>query len=847
MSARYLLIVESPAKAKTINKMLGRDFLVKASMGHVRDLPEKKLGVRVEKDFEPEYVILRDRAKALKELKQAAAGVERIYLAPDPDREGEAIAWHLREAMKDVASEEKFLRVTYNEITAPAVRRAIEHPGAIDMDRVNSQQARRVLDRLVGFKVSQLLWRRVRGASSAGRVQSAALRLVCEREEAIRRFEAVEYWILGARVALQHDPRTPFVVRLARIDGGKAEVGSAARAEEIRADLERRGLRVLGEQRRELSRRAPPPFITSSLQQAASRALGMTPPRTMRSAQSLYEGMDLGDGPTGLITYMRTDSVSIAAEAQADARAFVAETYGPDYVPEKPNVYRSRSGAQQAHEAIRPTDVRRTPESLAGVLKTDEARLYRLIWQRFVASQMAPARIAQRTVEVEAEPAPAGAAGHDYLFRATASEVIFPGYQRVTGDDRPKKVAREESDEPVSEGDAEEADALPPVVAGEGLDRLDWLADQKFTEPPPRYSDATLIKAMEENGIGRPSTYAATVQVLHDRKYIEREKRALRPLPLGEKVYVFLTQHLDELFAIKFTARMEEELDEVEAGRMDWHAMLREFYGKFEPWLLAARAPVESDDPAAVRRLLELLAQVREWAPPVTRGKRTYDDAKFVVSIREQLEAGEKVISQPQLDALRKLGARYAAQVPELEAEARALGLPEPGAGGGQAGEAITGRLALFEGIAFDPPREVRGRTYNDGEFIASLRSQAEGGRGLSERQVAALDRVLHKYAAKIPDFEQRAKALGLEEGGAVAAADPAECRQALEALGAVTEWKPPVQRGKRTWDDHAFYDSVRKQFEGKGALSPRQLASLKKMAARYAAAEAKKAGAVKD
>ena len=663
--SRSLVIVESPAKAKTINKILGREFVVRASMGHVRDLPEKRLGVDIEHGFRPEYVPLKDRTRHLRELREAAKGVDRIYLAPDPDREGEAIAWHLQASLEGAVPPDRFHRITYNEITASAIRRAVEHPGAIDMNRVNSQQARRVLDRIVGYKVSPLLWRRIRGASSAGRVQSAALRLVCDRERQIREFTPEEYWILGARVAKQVDPRDPFVVRLVKIGEAKADVKTAEQAEQVRRDLDDRALRVTALGRREVTRRPQPPYITSTLQQAGSRLCGFDPRRTMRIAQTLYEGVDLGQGPAGLITYMRTDSVSVAAEAQTAARAFIGEEYGRAYVPEQPNVYRSRASAQEAHEAIRPTDIRRTPEAVAAFLKADELKVYRIIWQRFVASQMAPAVLAIRAAEVEAVAPAADATA--YLFRATASEVVFPGYMKVTG------IEKRKTDE-AANGEDEAVDQLPPLVEGERLDRLDWLADQKFTQPPPRYSDATLVKAMEEYGIGRPSTYAQTVATLYDRKYIEREKRTLRPTALGERANEFLFAHLNELFDVKFTARMEEELDEVEEGKVEWTAMLADFYGKFSEWMARSRGPAASN-PDEVKRVIDLLAGVKEWDPEQKRGKRTYSDEAFVQSIRRQMAGGERPLTQRQADAVKKLAARYAERVPELKAEAEALGL----------------------------------------------------------------------------------------------------------------------------------------------------------------------------
>ena len=403
MKAKYLVIVESPAKAKTINKILGKDYLVKASMGHVRDLPEKSLGVDVEHGFEPRYEAIRGRGKTVAELKAAAEGAERVYLAPDPDREGEAIAWHLKEMLKDKVPGDRFQRVTYNEITAPAIRAAFAHPGEINMRRVDSQQARRILDRVVGYKVSPHLWQRIHGARSAGRVQSVALRLVCEREAEIRAFKPEPYWVVGVKAAKREAEAVPFTARLWRVAGKKADIRDEAKAAALMAELKKRGLRVKDVLRKEVSKHAPPPFITSSLQQAASGALGFSPSRTMRIAQKLYEGVSIGGAAaTGLITYMRTDSTAVAATAQEAARKVIASRYGEAFLPAKPNVYKNRSSAQEAHEAIRPTDPARLPEQVKDALEPDELKLYTLIWRRFMASQMAPARIGLRTAELEA-------------------------------------------------------------------------------------------------------------------------------------------------------------------------------------------------------------------------------------------------------------------------------------------------------------------------------------------------------------------------------------------------------------------------------------------------------------
>ena len=426
---KNLVIVESPAKAKTIGKILGSSYVVKSSVGHVRDLPEKSLGVDLKKKFEPKYVLSKGKTKVVAELKKALKSCDAVYLAPDPDREGEAIAWHLHELLASAAGDKPFYRVQYNEITPSAVKAAFGHPGEINMDRVDAQQARRVLDRIVGYKVSPMLWRRVKRGLSAGRVQSVALRLLAERENEIRGFTVEEYWVMGAVMRRQSAPLDPFTTRLARIDGDKPVISTGEAAAALLADLEGSLLKVEDVKTKELSRRPLPPFITSTLQQSASSLFGYSPQRTMSLAQQLYEGVDaIGDGPTGLITYMRTDSVNIAKEARESARAYIGRRYGDDYVPEKPNFYKSRTSAQEAHEAIRPTDVALTPESLKGVLDGPSLKLYDLIWRRFIASQMSAATIVRKTASVVTEKA---GQQHDYLFTATASEISFDGFLKI--------------------------------------------------------------------------------------------------------------------------------------------------------------------------------------------------------------------------------------------------------------------------------------------------------------------------------------------------------------------------------------------------------------------------------
>ncbi len=828
--SKNLVIVESPAKAKTINKILGKDYLVKASMGHVRDLPEKEIGVDLEKNFKPKYVNISTRAKVVKELKEAAKGAETIILAPDPDREGEAIAWHLKAALKGAVPEEGFQRVTYNEITAPAIREAFANPRHINQHKVDAQQARRVLDRIVGYKVSPLLWRRIRGASSAGRVQSVALRIVCDREKEILNFKPEAYWLIGARVKKQTAPTDPFAVRLARIDNEKAEIKSAEQAEAIRRDLEGRSMRVASLASREISKRPQPAYITSSLQQAGNRFYGFAPTRTMRIAQKLYEGVDVGNGVVGLITYMRTDSVNISPVAQQAAREFINNEYGTEYLPDRPPVYKSKGGAQEAHEAIRPTDVNLTPEKVAHALDADGLKLYRIIWQRFVASQMAPARIAQRTAEIEAVSTNSRD-GHSYLFRASASEVIFPGYMKVTGIEKQKKNENEDA-----EGEEEDI-ALPPLTEGEPLDHVEWLEERKETQPPPRFTESSLVKALEDNGVGRPSTYAQTVSTIVDRDYVSKDKRTLKPTDKGMKVNDFLVQYLPDLFDIGFTAAMEKQLDDIEDGHVGWTDMMAKFYGSFIGWVDQAKTPPANM--AVIEGLIVLLGGVKEWAPATKRGRKTYSDDGFVESVKEQKAAGDPPLTERQQEALVKMAMRYKDQLPELEAKFHDLGLDEELVKFHEAtlpprAESLL-KLELLRGVECDPPRQVGKKTYDDKEFITSLDQQVQGGKRLSENQIKYLDRLVLKYAEKIPDFESRKDELKIEEGPAVET-DPA-AGEILELLGKITAWKEPVKRGNRVWDDQEFYASLSTQFRQKKSLSPRQVAAMRKMASRYAAA----------
>jgi DNA topoisomerase-1 len=817
--SKNLLIVESPAKAKTIGKILGKDFEVKSSVGHIRDLPERNLGVDIENGFAPKYVISPGKTKVVEELRKAAKACEAIYLAPDPDREGEAIAWHLQAVLATAAKGKPFYRVQYNEITPRAVREAIAHPGEINQPRVDAQQARRILDRIVGYMVSPLLWRRVRRGLSAGRVQSVALRLVCERERLIQAFKPEAYWIMGAVVRKQVAPVDPFTVKLARLDGQKADVRSEEQARALLADLEGRALRVGDIRTRQVTRRPLPPFITSTLQQAASSVCGFSPNRTMSLAQKLYEGVDLGaGGPSGLITYMRTDSVNVSQDALAEVRTFIVNTYGEAFRPEAPNVYRSRASAQEAHEAVRPTDVSRTPESLRNVLEPPALRLYDLIWRRFVASQMSAARIEQRTAVIVSAPPPAQQ--HAYEFTATASDVAFAGFLKVMELDirKSREAEGEES------GEADEVERLPALAVGESISLVEWLSDRKETKPPARFTEAALVKALEANGVGRPSTYASIIETLVSRDYVTREKRTLAPTTIGFQVCDLLVAKLNDLFDVGFTAAMEESLDKVEEGAVDWTVMMGEFYARFTTWMANAKEPPA--DLGRVKGALALVERVQTWAPAVKRGKRTYSDEKFVASVREQMETGEKPISDRQLEALARMALRYRGQLPDMTEALGQIGFAAMVATDDAAPpHALT--LRRFELLrAVELGEEQR-------RFIDSLNQQADSGRRLTENQMRALDRIVMRNAAHIPNFEQVSGELGLGAQDAASEADH-ESEGVLAVFAHVTTWRAATARGKRTFDDKVFFDSLSGQFAQRKWLSPRQRAALKKMLFRY-------------
>jgi len=598
--SKGLVIVESPAKAKTIQKYLGKGFTVEASLGHVKDLPKSTLGVDVENEFDTEYIVIPGKEKVLIKLKKLAESADHIFLAPDPDREGEAIAAHLADELDTNGTKKKkakkakakgkdkdkdqdgeaprIQRVTFNEITQRAVREAFEHPREIDQNLVDAQQARRVLDRLVGYQVSPLLWDKVRRGLSAGRVQTVALRLIVEREREIKAFEKKEYWTIDAHLAAAKPPA--FDARFVGKGEDKIEIPNGEEAEKVRAFVEKADWLVRSVDRKERRRNAAPPFTTSKLQQDSARKLRFSVKRTMMIAQRLYEGVELGEeGLVGLITYMRTDSTRVSNEALAELRDLVGKEYGPQYLPEQPNTFKSKKGAQEAHEAIRPTSATRHPDSIKQYLKEDEFKVYKLIWQRFVASQINPAVFDQTTVDIDAKQ------GNDsYWFRVTGSVLKFDGFLKVY----------EESKEGKDEEDEELKHKLPPVEPGQKLTLRELKPEQHFTEPPPRYNEASLVKELEERGIGRPSTYATILGTIQERQYVTKTGGKFAPTEIGLVVTDLLVENFRDIFDVAYTARLEEELDEIEEGKEKWTDAMSEFYKRFAKDLKYAEKHMEN-------------------------------------------------------------------------------------------------------------------------------------------------------------------------------------------------------------------------------------------------------------
>lgn len=553
MAGNTLIIVESAAKAKTLGKFLGKNYRIKASVGHVKDLPKSKLGIDIENDFEPRYITIRGKGDILKEIKDESQKADRVLLATDPDREGEAIAWHLQTAMK--IPDGSRCRIEFNEITKEAVKTAIKKARPIDMNRVNAQQARRILDRLVGYNLSPLLWSKVRKGLSAGRVQSVAVRLICEREEEINNFQPVEYWTMEA--LLSDSQKNQFNARAAMYMNERLEISSEAEKNKIEKDIKQASLKVGKIEKREKRKRPNPPFITSTLQQEASKRLNFYAKRTMRVAQELYEGLSIGkEGTIGLITYLRTDSTRVAGAAQIEALEFIASSFGKEYAPDQPNEYKSRKSAQDAHEAIRPTSVYRTPQSIKDYLTRDQYRLYKLIWDRFLACQMTPAIFDTIAVDINAG---------EYVLKANSSRLKFPGYKKAYNDSEEEEIKN----------------PIPDLEQGQVVSLQELKSEQHFTQPPPRFTEASLVKLLEEKNVGRPSTYAPIIDTILRRNYVERQNKAFVPTELGIIVVELLKDNFSNVVGVEFTAQMEEELDQVADGKMKWKQVVRDFYEPF--------------------------------------------------------------------------------------------------------------------------------------------------------------------------------------------------------------------------------------------------------------------------
>ena len=881
MAKHPLMIVESITKSKTISKLLGSGITVKASIGHICDLPNgKDLGVDLAHDFKPNYVLTPQGQHVIRELRAEAKKADEIYLATDPDREGEAIAWHLQNYLRDY-TKGAFHRISYHEITKNAIQNAFQHPGQVEQPLVDAQQARRILDRLLGYQVSPLLSHAVKKATSAGRVQSVALRLIVEREREIQAFQPVEYWNLDAIFSPLNASSTKLKTHLTRLNGAKAEISTGQLANALASALQSPGVahRVARITSTPRIQRPYPPFITSTLQQAASSFLHYPPKRTMEIAQKLFEGVDLGDGNfVGLITYMRTDSVNVAQEAQNSARQFIHDTYGDAFVPPTPNRYRSSKSAQEAHEAIRPTNVAYTPDSIAHALAPEQLKLYRLIWNRFVASQMAPAKQIDHAIEVESQGGDLvsfvlpgqSRPGVVATFRAAARETLFAGYLTIYN---MKDIGQEDELDNLT-------GVLPKLPENTPCSLMELKQEQCFTQPPARYSEASLVKALESNGVGRPSTYANIVNTIQLRGYVEKQKGALVPTETGFQANDYLVSKFPQLFDVGFTAQMETQLDQIEAGQENWIDMLHRFYSGYQTWLSEAGAmpSVGSVDSQLIKQLLSLFPEDFEFDPPVKGPRSTRDDGRLVRDLRKQTATSKRALTDRQSAALIRTVAKYASRNPAMLAAAERLGLGEflreqinayQLASQKQNSSVSTGQtlspafmklLEEMKGITWEKPvASGRRKPFDAGRFFRSILRQAETNHALTPRQMAAIGNMASRSADQIPSYAELAKELNLPPtgtDGATAqediAADDADkqpeaapgsginadlakvCEELFRRAAAITDWHPATKRGRRVYDDKAFTDSLQEQFQRKGMLSEKQIAALQKLLSHY-------------
>ncbi len=833
-----LVIVESPTKAKTIGKMLNSDYKIVASMGHVRDLPEREIGVDIENNFTPLYVDTPKGKAIVKELKNMAKEADEIYLAPDPDRQGEAIAWHLQQVLTQKRNPKPFHRVTFHEITRSAIRNAMQNKGAIDINLVNSQQARRILDRIVGYKVSPLLWQKLQRGMSAGRVQSVALRLIVEREREIQNFVPEEYWLFSLEFEAANGEK--IVCKLFKINDENFKVSNENDANALLDDiLNGSESEVESVERSEKRRFAPPPFTTSTLQQSASSFLHMSPSNTMKYAQALYEGIDIGDGGvSGLITYMRTDSVTIAREAQIACSEFIKKTYGEKFAPAKFNVFKNKTEAQEAHEAIRPTDVSNTPEKLRPFLDDSLFKLYTLIWRRFVASQMTPAVYNQTRLDVKIF----GRSNDKYIFRTSVSVPKDPGFSLIYTDAKAEENI---------ENNINIAQMLNGLTPGEKLKVCNAVKEQKFTEPAPHFSEASLIKELEENGIGRPSTYASIVKTILQRNYVAKDKGKLIPTESGFQVNDFLVGQLPELFDVGFTAKMENELDDIENGKLEWTGMLNDFYGKFLEWMDHAK---HHDAPCAevAQNVLNLFDDI-EFEEPKKLGRRTYDDRKFVDSIREKMKKDGK-ISAKQYQAMLTMMAKYADKIDQnavpadvrsdFEEALKDFREKENIKLQAESDGTISKYAPVFEAfskVEWEEPAAGRsGRTFDEKKFFKSIETQSAAGKPLSEKQLSVLKRMVLKYRKQFENAAEILSVMGLEDENKSnsTVAETVSPQEMIDALGKVTVWAEPVKKGRFAFDEKRFYQSIAQQFGNGKELSEKQLNALKKLYDKYTRGE---------
>ncbi len=833
-----LVIVESPTKARTIGKMLDSSYKIVASMGHVRDLPEREIGVDIENNFAPIYVDTPKGRSIVKELKSLAKDAEEIYLAPDPDREGEAIAWHLQQLLEQKRNPKPFHRVTFHEITSSAIKNAMQNKGAIDMNLVNSQQARRILDRIVGYKVSPLLWQKLQRGMSAGRVQSVALRLIVEREREIRNFIPEEYWLFSLEFRAANG--STIVCKLFKINDENFKASSADEAQKILDDIlsGKEGI-VDNVERSEKKRFAPPPFTTSTLQQAASSSLRMSPSNTMKHAQSLYEGIDIGSGgASGLITYMRTDSVTIAREAQIACSNFIKKNYGENFAPARFNVFKNKNEAQEAHEAIRPTDVNNTPEKLRPFLDDSLFKLYSLIWRRFVASQMTPAVYTQTKLDVNIN----GASNSKYTFRTSVNVPKDAGFSLIYTD------AKTEDN---IQNNIALANTLNSLTPNEKLSVSNYEKEQKFTEPAPHFSEASLIKELEENGIGRPSTYASIVRTILQRNYVAKDKGKLIPTESGFQVNDFLVSQLPELFDVGFTAKMETELDDIESGKLEWTGMLHDFYDKFLVWMDNAK---HHDAPEAdiAQQVIAIFDNIQFDAPRKI-GRRVYDDRKFINSIQEKMKKDNK-ISAKQYQAMLAMLAKYSDRIDlnsipssvRADFEEALQEFKEKEAQKIQSENDGTNTkynkiFDAFQNIKWEEPVPGRsGRAFDEKKFFKSLENQNSIGKTLSDKQLAVLKRMVIKYRDQFENPAEIMEIMGLDIPAGTADNNTVELntQDIINFLEQVKVWADPVKKGRFAFDEKKFFTSVAQQFKDGKELSPKQLNALKKLYDKYSKGE---------